>query len=229
MADHTSTPTRPGLPGESVLIVGLGRFGGSLARTLVALGSEVLAIDDDARLVQSHASELPHVAQADATDLTALRQLGAHEFDTAVVAIGAGVESSVLVTAALVDLGVERVWAKAVSDQHARILERVGAHRVFRPEAEMGARVAHLVSGRMLEYLQLDDGFVLAEVSAPGVFVGRTLGDIGLRAAHRVTVVCVKHPGETFTYAEASTIVRPGDLLVLAGSPADVEQVVRLR
>ena len=74
MADHTSTPTRRGLPGESVLIVGLGRFGGSLARTLVALGSEVLAIDDDARLVQSHASELPHVAQADATDLTALRQ-----------------------------------------------------------------------------------------------------------------------------------------------------------
>ena len=228
MADQTSTNARRGLPAGSVLIVGLGRFGGSLARTLVGLGTEVLALDHDARLVQSHANELPHVAQADATDLTALRQLGAHEYDTAVVAIGAGIEASVLVTAALIDLGIERVWAKAITDQHARILERVGAHRVFRPEAEMGARVAHLVSGRMLEYLPLDDGFVLAEMSAPAAFVGRALGEIGLRAAHRVTVVCMKHLGETFTYAEASTVVRAGDLLVLAGSPDDVERVVRL-
>lgn len=213
----------------AVLIVGLGRFGGSLARTLARLGNEVLAIDSDERLVQMHATELPHVVQADATDPVALRQLGAHEFDTAVVAIGAGVESSVLVTAALVDLGIARVWAKAVSEQHGRILERVGAHRVFLPEAEMGERVAHLVSGTMLEYLELDDAFVLAEVAAPSSMVGRTLGDIGLRARYRVTVVCVKHPGSTFTYAEPTTVVQPDDLLVLAGTRDDVEQVVRLR
>jgi trk system potassium uptake protein TrkA len=145
------------------------------------------------------------------------------------VAIGADVESSVLVTAALVDLGIERVWAKGISEQHARILERVGAHRVFRPEAEMGERAAHLLSGRVLEYVSLDDGFVLAEVRAPASFVGRSLGDIGLRAAHRVTVVCVKHLDDAFTYAESTTIVREGDLLVLAGSPADVNRVVQLK
>ncbi|MTA12946.1 MAG: TrkA family potassium uptake protein [Actinobacteria bacterium] len=216
-------------PAGSVLVVGLGRFGGALARTLIELGTEVLAVDSDARLVQMHSIDLPHVAQVDATDLVALRQLGAHEFDTAVVAIGAGVESSVLVTTALLDLGIERVWAKAISDQHAKILERVGAHRVFRPEAEMGARVAHLVSGRVLEYLSLDEGFVLAEVVAPPSFVGRALGDIGLRATYRVTVVCVKHPGSTFTYAESSTIVRDGDLLVLAGAPGDVERFAQVR
>jgi trk system potassium uptake protein len=169
------------------------------------------------------------VVQADATDVTALRQIGAHEFDTAIVAIGAGVESSVLVTAALIDLGITRVWAKAISDPHARILERVGAHRVFRPEAEMGARVAHLVSGRVLEYLSLDEGFVLVEVGAPDSFVGNALGDIGLRATHRVTVVCIKHPEESFTYAESSTIIRRGDLLVIAGAPDDVERFVRTR
>ena len=170
-----------------------------------------------------------HVAVADATDPHALRQLGVHEFGTAIVAIGAGVEPSVLATAALVDLGIPKVWAKAVSDQHARILERVGAHRVFRPEAEMGERVAHLVSGTMLEYLELDETFVLAETTAPASMIGRTLGDVGLRARYRVTVVCVQHPGSTYTYAEASTRVEAGDLLVIAGTPDDVEQVVRLR
>lgn len=228
MADHPS-PTTVHRPAGSVLVVGLGRFGGALARTLIELGTEVLAVDSDSRLVQMHSVDLPHVAQVDATDLVALRQLGAHEFDTAVVAIGAGVEASVLVTTALLDLGIGRVWAKAISDQHAKILERVGAHRVFRPEAEMGARVAHLVSGRVLEYLSLDEGFVLAEVVAPASFVGRALGDIGLRATHRVTVVCVKHPGSSFTYAESSTVVRTGDLLVLAGAPVDVERFARVR
>jgi trk system potassium uptake protein TrkA len=216
------------LPAGSVLIVGLGRFGGSLANTLVGLGTEVLAVDTDLRLVQHHSGVLSHVVQADASDPVALRQIGAHEFDTAIVAIGSGVEASVLVTAALIDCGIERVWAKAISDPHARILERVGAHRVFRPEHEMGARVAHMVSGTILEYIALDEGFVLAEVIAPSSLVGRSLGDIGLRAAHRVTVVCVKHPGSSFTYAEASTVVQPGDLLVLSGAPADVEDVGRL-
>ncbi len=235
MADQSSpssfpfTSGRGRPPADSVLIVGLGRFGGSLARTLVSLGTEVLAIDSAERLVQMHTADLPHVVQADATDPIALRQLGAHEFETAIVAIGAGVEASVLVTAALLDLGIPRVWAKAISEPHARILERVGAHRVFRPEAEMGARVAHLVSGRVLEYLSLDDGFVLAEVVAPASFVGKALGEIGLRATYRVTVVCVKHPGSSFTYAESSTIVREGDLLVLAGAPDDVEAMTRVR
>jgi trk system potassium uptake protein TrkA len=213
---------------DAVFIVGLGRFGSSLARTLIRLGTDVVAIDSDERLIRQHASEIPHLAQADATDPAALRQLGAHEFGTAVVAIGAGVEPSVLATAALVDLGIPRVWSKAISDPHARILQRVGAHRVFKPEAEMGARVAHLVSGTMLEYLELDDGFVLAEVTAPRSMVGHTLGDIGLRARHRVTVVCVKHPGSVFTYAEATTVVQADDLLVLAGAPDDIAEVVRL-
>ncbi|MEX1105539.1 MAG: TrkA family potassium uptake protein [Ilumatobacteraceae bacterium] len=211
-----------------VLIVGLGRFGGSVARTLASMGVEVMAVDTDARLVQAYSRDLSHVVQADATDDAALRQLGVSEIDTAIIAIGTGVESSVLVTAALVDLGVRRVWAKAISDQHANILRRVGAHRVFLPEHEMGERVAHIVAGTMLEYLSLDAGFALAEIVAPASIVGRTLGELGLRATHGVTVVCVKHPGEGFTYAEATTRVLDNDLLMIAGAPADIDRIVSL-
>lgn len=211
---------------DAVVVIGLGRFGGALAQTLVQMGQDVLAIDADPRSVQQYGKALPHVVQADATDTEALRQLGVHEFSTAIVAIGTGIEASVLVTAALVDLGIERVWAKAISVEHKRILERVGAHHVVQPELEMGERVAHLVAGTMLEYISLDDVFVLAEVKAPTSLVGRRLGESGLRAKYKVTVVCIKHEGETFTYAEAITEVRTGDLLVVAGTADDVERFV---
>ncbi len=118
------------------------------------------------------------------------------------------------------------MWAKAISVEHKRILERVGAHHVVQPELEMGERVAHLVAGTMLEYISLDDVFVLAEVIAPSSLVGRRLGESGLRAKYKVTVVCIKHEGETFTYAEAITEVRTGDLLVVAGTAEDVERFV---
>jgi len=161
--------------------------------------------------------------QADASDPAVLTQLGVRNIDTAVVAIGAGLEASVLVTAALVDLGVPRVWAKANGEQHRTILERMGAHRVFLPEHEMGERVAHMLTGTTLEYLSLDAGFALAEVVAPSSVVGRSLGDLGLRAKHGVTVVCIKQPGGAFTYAEAGTRVEAGALLMIAGTPADID------
>lgn len=210
----------------AVVVIGLGRFGGELARTLTTIGHEVLAIDTDPRRVQQYSKVLAHVAQADASDVDALRQLGVHEMTTAIVAIGNGIESSVLVTAALIDLGIPRVWAKAISTEHRRILERVGAHHVVQPEREMGERVAHLIAGTMLEYISLDDVFVLAEVRAPTSLIGRALGESGLRAKYKVTVVCIKHPGESFTYAEAVTVIREHDLLVVAGTSDDVDRFV---
>ena len=212
----------------TVLVVGLGRFGAAVARTATSMGAEVLAVDVDARLVQAHSRDLAHVVQADATDPAALAQLGAHDVDTAVVAIGAGLEASVLVTASLVDLGVPRVWAKANSEQHRRILERMGAHRVFLPEHEMGERLAHMLSGTTLEYLSLDPGFALAEVVAPASIVGSTLGEVGLRAKHGVTVVCIKQGGRPFTYAEPATRVEADALLMVAGSPVDLDRFLRV-
>ena len=152
---------------ESVFIVGLGRFGTALAKKLVTLDIEVMAIDTDSDLVTTWADELTHTVVADATNATVLEQLGAKNFDAAVVAIGTGIESSVLATAALWDAGCKNIWAKAISDEHRHILERVGAHHVVQPEKQMGERVARIVANHVVDYFELDDGFVLAEVEAP--------------------------------------------------------------
>jgi trk system potassium uptake protein len=151
----------------SVIVIGLGRFGTSLALTLETLGSEVLGVDARADRIADLRDQLSHVAEADTTDVRALEQLGAAEFDRAVVAIGTDMEASILTTAALVDLGIRDIWAKSMTQPHARILERVGAHHVVFPEAQMGERVAHLVAGRVLDFLPLDTGFALVEATAP--------------------------------------------------------------
>ena len=150
-----------------IIVIGLGRFGSALSRSLVDMGHEVLGLDLDPEHVQEHADLLTHVVEVDTTSERALRQLGVADATTVIVCIGADVEASVLTTAALSDLEIPNIWAKAMTEPHGRILARVGAHNVVFPEAEMGARVAHLVTGRMLEYVALDEDFVLAEMAAP--------------------------------------------------------------
>ncbi|MBW3537171.1 MAG: TrkA family potassium uptake protein [Actinobacteria bacterium] len=203
--------------GEQVLVVGLGRFGGGVAEELTNLDVEVLGVDGDPERVQSLADKLTHVLEADTTSESTLRQLGAADFKIAVVGIGTDIEASILTTAALADIGVPNIWAKAVTEQHGRILERVGAHHVVFPEHEMGQRVAHLVGGRVIDWFQLDPDFALVETEAPADLIGRTLSEIGLRARYGVTVVCIKPRGEGFTYATADTVLCEGDVLVVAG------------
>ena len=209
--------------GGEVLVVGLGRFGSALARTLVEMGHQVLGVDADPRIVQEHASLLTHTVEADSTNAEVLRQLGADEFDIAVVGIGGDIEASVLTTAALADLGLSHIWAKAVSEAHGRILERVGAHRVVFPEHDMGERVAHLVTGRMMEYIELDENFAIVETAVPRELVGKTLADAGVRARYGVTIVCVKPVGGGFTYATPDTTIAEGDLLLVAGDTKQVQ------
>jgi trk system potassium uptake protein TrkA len=212
----------------SVIVIGLGRFGSSLATTLESLGNEVLGVDSRADRVADLRDQLTHVVEADTTDIRALDQLGAGDFDRAVVAIGADVEASILTTAALVDLGLEDIWAKAMTQPHARILERIGAHHVVFPEAQMGERVAHLVAGRVLDFLPLDTGFALVESTAPQSMTGRSLGEIGVRANYGITVVCVKPAGGEFTYATAETVLGEGDIIVVAGNTQQAEAFARL-
>jgi trk system potassium uptake protein TrkA len=207
----------PAQPADNVVVIGLGRFGGQVAESLVRLGHEVLGVDVDARLVQQWADRLTHVVQADATDEEALRQLGVPDFGRAVVGIGDDLEASVLTVLALNEVGVREIWAKAISAKHGRILRSVGAAHVIYPEAEMGDRVAHLITGKMLDFIELDDGFAIAKTRTPADAVDRTLGDTALRTRYGVTVVGVKRPGEDFTYAKPETVVRRGDLLIVAG------------
>jgi trk system potassium uptake protein TrkA len=213
---------------DQTLVIGLGRFGRALAETLIRLGNEVLGVDASPKVVQACSADLTHVVQADATDIEALRQLGAADFGRAAVAIGDDMEASILATYALVDLGVPRIWAKAITEEHGAILERVGATRVIFPERDMGERVAHTMVGRTIDYIELDEDFVLIETTAPREVLGQNLKDAGLRKRHDVTVVAVKPPGGAFTYATPETVVSEGDLMVVAGVRARAEAFAAL-
>lgn len=206
-----------GVPSSGIAVIGLGRFGGQVAESLVRLGHDVLAIDEDAKLVQQWSDRLTYVAQADATDDEVLRQLGVAELSCAVVAIGTDIEASVLTVLALNELGLRDIWAKAITAKHGKILRSVGADHVIYPEAAMGERVAHLLATKMLDFIEFDDGFAIAKTRAPQDAVDRTLAESNLRTRYGVTVVGVKRSGEDFRYAVPETVVHRNDLLIVAG------------
>jgi len=209
---------------DAVLVVGLGRFGAAIADALNRLGHEVLAVEKDPHLVQEWSGRLTHVVEADATNLDALKQLGCQEFPIAVVGIGTSIEASVLATANLVDMGNKQVWAKAITPSHGRILERIGAHRVVYPEADAGEKVAHLVSGKLLDYIEFDDGFAIVKMRPPLETQGFTLGQSQVRKKYGVTVVGVKAPGADFTYAQPDTMVTRHDTLIVSGNNQLIER-----
>jgi len=202
---------------SSVMVIGLGRFGTAVARSLMRMGHEVLAADEDGERVQRLSDELTHVVQADTTDVDVLRQLGAADFDRAVVGIGSDVEASVLTVLALSELGVPNIWAKATNERHGRILESTGAHHVVYPEARMGERVAHMVTGKMIDYIEFDDNFAIVKTRAPIELAGKTLEQYGVRSTFGVTIVGIKRPKEDFTYARPETLVQKDDLLIVSG------------
>jgi trk system potassium uptake protein len=214
---------------DPVVVFGLGRFGTALALELARGGTEVLAVDNRPDIVQRMAGQLGQVVTADSTDVDALRELGIGDFERAVVAIGADLEASILTTALLSELEIPDIWAKAMSQQHATILERIGAHHVVFPEHEMGERVAHLVTGRLLDWVELDPQWVFAKTKPPRDIVGIPLGETGLRKKHRVTVVSVKPENQaSFSHADAGTVLTYGAEIVIAGRPDDVERFVDL-
>ena len=222
MADTTSKHA------DNVVVIGLGRFGSAVATSLTRLGHEVLAIDEDADLVQRWSNELTHVVQADTTSSETLRALGVADFGRAVVGIGSDVEASVLTVLALEELGVRDIWAKATTAKHGRILERTGAHHVVYPEAAMGERVAHLVTGKMMDFIEFDDGFAIAKTAAPKESWDKTLSESALRSRHGITVVGIKRHRTDFTYARPETLVEKGDILIVSGPTTLVEKFAAL-
>jgi trk system potassium uptake protein len=221
-----ASPSNP-LPrrdGGSVAVIGLGRFGSAVASSLLHLGHEVLGIDENPEIVQRWADRLTHVVQADSTSTDALRQLGLDEFAHAVVGIGTDIEASVLTVLALEELGVPDIWAKATSPKHGRILERTGAHHVVYPEAAMGERVAHMVTGKMIDFIEFDDGFAIAKTRAPREAAGKTLSESALRTRYGITIVGLKRGRDDFAYARADTLVEDGDVLIVSGPTPLVEK-----
>lgn len=212
-----------------VLVIGLGRFGAATAGQLARLDRDVLAVDEDAGLVQKWSERVTHAVQADARSIDALNQIGASDFSIAVVAVGSSVEASVLITANLVDLKIPQIWAKAISQSHGKILARIGANHVIYPEAEAGERVAHLVSGRMLDFIEFDDDFAIVKMYPPKPIRGISLSEAQVRQKYGITVVGVKSPGKEFTYATADTVVSNHDLIIASGNTADLDKFSALQ
>ncbi|MFV0134719.1 potassium channel family protein [Streptomyces sp. HMX87] len=229
MARRTAPKKRRTGPHSSVAVIGLGRFGRSLALELVDEDTEVLGIDENAEVVQALSGLLTHAVRADSTKEDALRQLGVHEFDRVVVAIGTNLEASILTASLLISFGIENVWAKATSEAHGRILTQLGVQHVVYPEHDMGRRVAHLVRGRMLDYIEFEDDFAMVKTSPPADIIGLPLSNSAVRSRHGITVVAIKRPGEGFTYATADTVVEADDTIIVAGRTRATERFSELQ
>lgn len=213
---------------DSVAVIGLGRFGSSLALELMAGGTEVLGIDLDEDLVQSLNGELTQVVRADSTKPEVLQQLAIDGFDRVVVAIGGDISASILTCSVLLTMKTPVVWAKAVDDRHGLILEQLGVHHVIYPEKDMGRRVAHLVRGAALDFIEIASGYAMVKAPAPRAIIGTALGETGLRKSHGVTIAAYQHDG-VWNNADNETVLRDGDTILVVGPTREAEGFAQLR
>ena len=214
---------------KSYIIIGLGRFGSSLARQLCKLGAEVLAMDVRSDLVQQIANDVTHAVVGDAQDKEVLRALGARNFDCAVIAIGDDLAASVLTTMNLKELEVPYIVCKAHDETHRRVLEKLGVDRVVIPEQEQGERLARsLHSHNVLEYIELSEAYGILEVPAPKSWIGKTLKELNVRAKLGVNIIAVENGSKTNVSPAADYCIQPGDILVVLGENYALEAVQKL-
>jgi len=217
-------------------VIGLGRFGSSVAKTLVEKGYQVLAVDASEHITQGISDEVTQAVCLDATDEKALRAVGIENVDVAVVGVGTNLEASILTTLNLKEIGVKEIVCKAVSKDHQKVLEKIGATKVIQPEREMGVRVANsLVSSSVIEHIELSEESSIVELISPKAFIGKSLREIDVRAKYGVTVIAVKRkiPSASKNKEEeivnvspqAEDVVKKGDILVVLGSNENIEKL----
>ncbi len=207
-------------------VIGLGRFGGSLARTLIEMGNEVLAIDRDPERVQAFASLVTHAVEADSTDERALKALGIRNFDVVVVSIGDDIQSSILTTLILKEMGVNKIVVKARNDLHGKVLYKIGADRVIYPERDMGIRVAHsLISPNILDFIELSGDYSIMEISAGEKFSGKSLKELDFRARFGCNVIAIKSGERMNVSPTAQDVIHSGDILIVLGHNRDLKKL----
>ncbi|RAP75402.1 potassium channel family protein [Paenibacillus montanisoli] len=207
------------------VIIGLGRFGSSLARELIQLGYDVLGIDKDEEAVQDMSQELTHAVVADSTEEEVLRSLGVRNFDCAVVSIGDDIQASIMTAILLKDLGVKKVVAKAMTELHGRVLEKIGVDRVVYPERDMGIRVAHqLVSPNLLDYIELSKDYTIAELAVPKCLSGKSLQDLNPRARFGCSIVAINKPKGIIIAPTGNDVLTEKDVMVVIGTNQQIEE-----
>ncbi len=211
---------------KQFVVIGLGRFGTSVAKTLYTLGNDVLAIDSSEDIVQDISDSVTHSVQIDATDENSLRALGIRNFDVAVITIGSDIQASTMATLLVKEMGVKYIIAKANTEIHAKVLYKIGADRVVFPERDMGVRVAHnLVSTNILDYIELSPNYSIAEIVTPKIWHGKTLNELSIRANYGINVVALKRGEEINVSPVAEDTIESGDIIVAIGSEEDLTKV----
>jgi trk system potassium uptake protein TrkA len=213
---------------KQFVVIGIGRFGSALAQRLYELGHEVLAIDVDEEEVQKISDKVTHAVTADASDESVLKSLGVRNFDVGIVSIGADIQSSIIVTLMLKEIGVKYVVAKAQNDLHAKVLLKIGADRVVFPERDMGERVAHnLIATNILEFIELSPEFSIVEIAVPHSWIGKNLRDLNLRAKYGVNAVAIKDAktGQINATPKADDDLSDDSILVVIGSNEDLKKL----
>lgn len=199
-------------------VIGLGRFGTSIAKTLSKIGYDVLAVDANEEKVNDIKDDVTYAVQVDAMDEQALMALGIRNFDVVIVAIGQDFQSSILVTVMLKDMGVKKVVAKAVTELHGKVLEKIGADSVIFPERDMGEKVAHaLVSKNIIDQINLSPDYSIVEMIAPEIFIGLTLEKADIRVKHGATVLAIRRGNDVIISPGAKHVINSGDILVVMG------------
>lgn len=210
---------------KQYVVIGLGQFGSSVARTLYSLKNQVLAIDSNEEAVQGISNSVTHAVQVDATDEMALKSLGIRNFDAAIVAIGSNIQDSIMTTLVVKELGVKYVVAKAQNEMHAKILYKIGADKVVLPERDMGIRLAHnIFSSNILDYIELSPDYSIMEISAMKEWEGKSLRDLNLRKQFGVNVVAIKNGTDIRIPRAADEEIYPEDKLVIIGREEDLNK-----
>ncbi|TAA72135.1 potassium channel family protein [Planococcus salinarum] len=210
---------------KEFVVIGLGRFGGSIVRELIEQDADVMAIDKDTERVDEFASIATQAVVADTTDESVLKSLGIRNFEHVIVAIGENIQASILTTLMLKEIGVKKITVKAQNDYHAKVLDKIGADKVVHPERDMGIRIAHnMLSNNVLDYLELSDEHSIMEVKANEKLAGYTLMGLDIRANYGINIVAIKRGKEIHVSPQADMEIELQDILIIIGSDADINR-----
>ena len=210
---------------KEFVVIGLGRFGGSIVKELIELDADVMAIDISPERVDEFASIATQAVAADTTDESVLKSLGIRNFEHVVVAIGENIQASILTTLMLKEIGVKKITVKAQNDYHEKVLRKIGADQVVHPERDMGIRIANnMVSNNILDYLELSEEHSIAEIKANEKLVGFTLVDLDIRAKYGVNIVAIKRGKQILVSPQAIEKIVFEDVLIVIGSDADIHR-----
>ncbi len=213
---------------KSFVIIGLGRFGTSLALQLFEMGQEVLAVDIESAKVEAIKDHVTVAAQADLRDERALLQLGVQNFDAVIISIGGDVQSSIMATVLCKELGARMIIAKAADALHAKLLKKVGADKILMTEREAGARLARsLVSESLIDYLELSDQYSVSEISIPSKWVGHSLNELRVRNIYDISVIAICRDESIIVKIDPKEDLKAGDILVVIGENKDISNIMK--